>query len=247
MDEEQRHRGVIPPVNPYDLLFASHVYGPMSGADASYNNFMVATHHKPDLGKDEHCYELLKWLNRWGCRQFAKDYHTAASATIKDWWKDTQLPPPNRELLDLLSRDFDNIRTAYKSLAELQASQRKSDSGLNTVVEIGPTGAAKILFAIRPKALMPWDSFIRSKLGFDGSAQSYVEFLKEVQTRLNELGGICQRNGIELAQLLHEIAKVANRPIPSLVKLMDEYLWVTITKECQVPRVENLALWATWK
>lgn len=245
MAQESSHKKLdVLPVTLSGLAFACHVYAGMSKADKSYQEFLDATKPEPDLTILAHRTALITWLNKWGCRQFAKDDHKLASGKIKDWyekWHD-QLPITTMTLLELSDADLDSVCEPYKQLAERKASERKRGDG-TTDVRFGPTGAAKILFAIRPQSLMPWDESIRTEFGLDESADSYIAFLKQVKTELIKLDEACKRNG----HVLSELPKLLKRPDSSLVKLIDEYFWVRITKECQVPEVENLALWATWK
>lgn len=233
----------VPSVCLYELAFACYIYEPMSNADEAYKEFMEATKPRPDLSKAEHRTALVKWLNKWGCRQFAKDDHELASDEIRDWYREfSTFLSPSKTLLELSDADFDSVRTAYESLAGRRASKRNKRNGGQSDVKIGPTGTAKILFAVRPQALMPWDGFIRNKFGLDGLADSYIVFLKQAKTRLEELGEICARNG----HALSELPALANRCDSTLVKLIDEYLWVTITNECKAPTNQVLEQWAEW-
>ena len=89
---------------------------------------------------------------------------------------------------------------------------------------------------------MPWDNAIRRRFGFDESADSYVQYLLKVQEWLNGLSGECQKHGFTLADLPTQVG----RPKSSLPKLIDEYLWVTLTKKCQLPKKEMVERWAKW-
>ena len=71
-----------------ELAFACYIYGQMSDYDSSYLHFLEATNHALDLKVAEHRIELLKWLNKWGCRQFAKIYYHLASEEIETWYEE---------------------------------------------------------------------------------------------------------------------------------------------------------------
>ena len=216
----------------------------MSDYDSSYRSLLKATRPQLDLGIENHRYALLKWLNIWGCRQFAKKYHELASNEIKDWYKkhSEYLFDKDRLLMYLTDNDINSVNNIYSDLASRTASKRKLRNKLSKV-KIGPTGTAKILFALRPNTFIPWDQPIRVKLELDGTAVSYCNYLRKVRNHLNELNKDCIRNGIEL----NELPRLLNRSRSSLAKLIDEYYWVTITNGCQAPGEKELQRWVSWQ
>ena len=58
-----------------ELAFACFCYQRMTDYDGSYLLFRQATQPFIDLGNQAHRASLLIWLNQWGCRQFAIEYH----------------------------------------------------------------------------------------------------------------------------------------------------------------------------
>ena len=134
-----------------ELAFACYVYSQMTDYDNAYGRFLEATNYTPDLRIPKHRIELLEWLNRWGCRQFAKNCFDLASDEIGTWYEDSNdlLPSPDKALLDLRDADIESASTAYERLAERTASTRRRKNGGKSTVRAGPTGAAKVLFAIR--------------------------------------------------------------------------------------------------
>lgn len=227
-----------------ELAFACYVYGRMTGYDSSYLQFLKETSPQLDLSNEQHRKALLNWLNDWGCRQFAIDYHGLASEEICNWYQDVgnQLFPLDRTLLDLSDSDFTSVRTAYAKLVNRTASKRNLRGGGQAKVEFGPTGTAKILFALRSNALIPWDEPIRSKFQFENSADEYAKYLKLVRKNLEELKDACERNGCGLSDL----PQLLGRPKSSLTKLIDEYFWVTVSRKCPAPTSKELAQWAQW-
>ena len=226
-----------------DLAFACHVYGGMSDYDSSYLRFMKATGGAADLGDAAHRRALLTWLNKWGCRQFKTDHHDQASSAILEWSNQYvgSLFPRDRELLHLGQTDVAAAAAAFQSLSVRTASH-KTRKKSTYAVSIGPTGAAKVLFAIRPHALPPWDEKIRRHLGYDGSRASYLAYLGHVRSVLEELAGLCEREGFALADLPRKLG----RPQSTLPKLIDEYYWVTITRGCKPPDPHTLRRWTNW-
>ena len=227
-----------------ELAFACYVYAKMDEDDSSYSRFLAATNNTPDLGLVGHRTALLKWLNAWGCRQFAVEYHRSASEEIRRWHErwGHQLFPATKPLLDLDDEELRLTDAAYTDLTERTASKRKRASGNAYTVKVGPTGASKILFAIRPQALPPWDEPVREHLR-DYGVKSYVDYLARVMSELAELADACSQNGLALSDL----PRVLGQPYASLVKLVDEYYWVTISRRCPPPEADVLAHWSAWK
>jgi len=226
-----------------ELAFACLVYGGLSDYDESYLRFLKKTEGSVDLGNADHREALLVWLNRWGCRQFAKSWHQHASAELLSWHNEygSTLFPRDRDLWELSEQELASVGHASGSLSRRIASYRKRNGG-SSPVEFGPTGAGKILFAIRPRALLPWDNAIRKGLRYDDSQASYLSFMRYAKSVLDELARSCQRHGFQLADLPGLLA----RPHSTVPKLIDEYYWVTITKNCSPPDSDMFQRWANW-
>lgn len=225
-----------------ELAFACYVFS--RDYDDAYAQLLTATNPAVDLDDERHRLALLKWLNKWGCRQFKRDCHTAASNEIKDWHEEFRddLCPMGATLLSLTEEQLEKIERAYSGLVDRTACYKNGKGGRTTRVTIGPTGTAKILFALRPDALMPWDDPIRDKFNLDGSAGSYRKHLVMAQGWLNDLAKSCHEKGFELTDLPSKVG----RPQSSLAKLLDEYLWVTITSKCAAPDKNTLERWVEW-
>jgi len=226
-----------------DLAFACFMYSNLSDYDDSYMSFLRYTNYNPDLNKKSHRKALLIWLNKWGCRQFAVEYHDHVSAEIEYWYAEfrDRLFDMNRNLLNLTDQEIDVSIDAYDALSARIASYRKRNRH-KFPVEIGPTGASKILFAIRNKALIPWDDPIRQHYSYDGSGVSYRKYLIKSRSILAILNTLCLKNGITLEHLPGELNRSSSTPL----KLIDEYQWIAITKGIKVPSGDNFSKWARW-
>ena len=148
-----------------NLAFACYIYSRMTDFDSSYEKLLSTTQPQLDFHSEEHVSMLLEWLNAWGCRQFAKDYHGLAAQELAEWY-DTignQIFDKDKALLELSDQDLNLVDRAYGSLINKTASMRRTAAGNSVRVEVGPTGAAKILFAWRPQALIPWDDPMRAR------------------------------------------------------------------------------------
>jgi len=65
-----------------ELAFACFVYAQFTNYDDSYLSFLQAIGHRLDPANSKHRRALLAWLNLWGCRQFAIEYHGLASSEV---------------------------------------------------------------------------------------------------------------------------------------------------------------------
>jgi hypothetical protein len=228
-----------------ELAFGCYIYAALIGEDdGGYSQLLAQTNQQLDLSEDQHCKSLLVWLNKWGCRQFKKSQHELAATEIKAWYSEfgPKLFPRPKSLLLLTEHDLSTIDAAYGDLVNRIASVRTMGGGAESKVRVGPVGTAKILFAVRPNALMLWDNPILEALGLDGSAASYVSYLRKATKWLNELADECQRHGIEIAAL----PSLLGRPRSYLPKLIDEYLWVTVSQNCRPPSKSVFERWAAW-
>lgn len=229
-----------------ELASGCYIYGALTN-DGGYSEFLASTSPALDLTLEQHRKSLLKFLNSWGCRQFAKEYHFHAAKRIERWHArfSKRFFPTATGILSLTTADLDAVEESYKSLIERIASRQKrmiKGRQQDVYPTFGPVGTAKLLFAFRPNALMPWDDPIRKRFGFDGSASSYRQYLEQTARWLTDLSNECKKHGFNLEDLPLKIG----RPRSSLPKLMDEYLWVTVTRKCQLPTKQTLEQWVKW-
>ena len=185
----------------------------------------------------------MKWLNDWGCRQFAKEHHQVAFERLRVWARQhaDDLPGYTTSILSLTEAKIQATVRAYDALKELEASQKRTPHGTHSV-RVGATGAAKILYALRPNTVPPWDDAIRERLKCDGSAESYSRFLRMVMVEIQELLADAARYGVSPEQLPSAIGRSAS----TLPKIVDEYFWVTITRNFNIPKPLELQVWASW-
>jgi hypothetical protein len=150
--------------------------------------------------------------------------------------------PIDIDLLHFTDLEFAAVERAYAGLVHRLASNRMLAAGRESRVEVGPTGTAKVLFALRPNALIPWDDPMRAHFRLDGSAHSYANFLRGVKLQLEALGSECAEHGFES----QELPRILGRTDSSLPKLIDEFHWVTISRRCPTPQQNVLRRWISW-
>jgi hypothetical protein len=90
-------------------------------------------------------------------------------------------------------------------------------------VAFGDTAAAKLLFALRPQVFPPWDESIRLAFGRPGGADAYARLLRLSAAALDGLAA-------RLAVGVSDLPESLGRPGSSPPKLVDEFLFVRITR-----------------
>jgi hypothetical protein len=215
----------------------------MTGYDKSVADFRRLTKPGVDLALPEHRYHLLHWLNRWGCRHLATDHHDLASASLAGWYQANQsrLPGLDARLGSLEDSQLEQFVALFDSLKNLDAA-RKTRGGQSHTVSLGPTAAAKTLFALRPHVFVAWDDAIRSNLGHDGSGASYVRLLADVRGKLRTIANQCATLDIPLDAL----PKTVGRPQSTAAELINEYYWVTLTRKVIPPEPARIRRWLDW-
>ncbi len=118
-----------------ELAFACFVYAQFTDYDDSYLLFLQATNHRPDFVNSKHRKALLTWLNQWGCRQFAIEYHGLASSEVLSWYN--QFNPAlfgrNKNLWELTEAEIDSVAQAYEALSNKKASLRRRKGNISPV------------------------------------------------------------------------------------------------------------------
>ncbi len=189
-------------MNLYELAFTSHVYNAFTNYNADYLRLLEKTRPELNLERAEHRQELIDWLNQWGCRQFALGYQSLASEEMLAWHRNNyhQLVPRDKPLWDLTDSELFNVSEVFDSLVARTASH-KLRKGQELTMTFGPTGASKILFALRPHAMIPWDTPIRNKSKFSGDGESYKNYLYRALEEIESLKASCLKHDVVLEKI----------------------------------------------
>ncbi len=230
-------------MNLYELAFTCYIYNFSTSFNQTYIELQKKTGGSVDLVQEAHRKDLIVWLNKWGCRQFALDYHKEASKELLAWYKEGHIEklPGSKKLWDLNDQELDQVGYIFDSLI-CKIASRPVKGGKEIPRTFGPTGASKILFALRPNIAVPWDSYIRKGLGYSGTGSSYVDYLKRLIEEIEELKKSCIENG----HYLHEVPNIIGRDGSTIPQLAGEYFWVIETKKCYPPEQHIIQNWAQW-
>lgn len=180
----------------------------------------------------------MRFLNDWRCRIPERNFE-ALKASLQSWasvWV-AKLPTVERDIRSLTPAERTQIGDSYDELLRLGAGLHFQD-----------TAAAKTLHAVRANTLPIWDSKIKEDFiarhspAKRTSGQIYRDFLGKVADEISELEQDVRR----LNHSLGDVPQLVQRQCGSLVKLVDEYYWATITQEHAIPSRDELEKWLTW-
>lgn len=216
----------------FELAYACRLFG----KDDAYDTLRRKLGQNPDLASDGQQQSLLEFLNKWGCR-ISRDRFQSLKQNLQTWASTsvTLLPATDKDIRSLTGDDCTKVASSYDALLK----------------KIGNwyTCATKTLHAIRPRSLPMWDRRIRDWfLTIRASTQSstgqiYAAFIRYVaEEELSTLENDANRLGYSLT----DIPQLVEKPNYSLVKLVDEYYWITKTREYTFPTRTELQQWLSW-
>jgi len=225
------------------MAVAGLLFDSLTPYNASLVTFRSDTGGSLNLATKEHRRILLKWLNDWGCRHLSKGQHQVASESILDWYETNgaSLFSDMTPLWELEDHEIDIAANTYGLLKD-RIGARYYRKGNKLEAHIGPTAASKIIFALRPKALMPWDDAMRKYFGYTGSRRSYFEYLVIIRDLTLHIGRLCESKGFDIDDLPEKIGRADS----TVVELLNEYIWIRTRKiPIKLPSPETLAQWAS--
>jgi len=199
-------------------------FGTGTGVDSATVRLRSVTGGHLDLHDDGHRVALISWLRSWGCRHLRRADTDRTSEALRGWWAGwaSRLPRDQDTLTGLGEDTLTVAGLAYDDLRARPAA-RRSVKGTDLDVAFGDTAAAKALYALRPRAFPPWDEPIRLAFGRPGGGAAYVRLLLLAAAALDGLAG-------RLEVPVGDLPEILGRPGSEPPKLVDEYLWVRITR-----------------
>lgn len=199
-------------------------YAASTAYDRTLRQFIERTSPALNLGVADHRSAMLVWLRSWGCRNLNRSSEAISSAALAGWaetWPPL-LPARSKSLAGLSPDEITTLAVAYAHLAGTIAGARRHGTGDRPVV-FGPTAAAKIMYAVRPKLCAPWDEPIRDALGLGDNDAAYRAYLHLIAVTLTNTARQAETT-------VEQLPKLVGRPESSPTKLIDEYLWMRITR-----------------
>jgi hypothetical protein len=234
------------PIQPFHLACACYLYESMTGYAKSLALLQRSVGEALDLSQEGHRLALLKFLNDWGVRGLAKDWHWLASEALESWHDEARdsLPLPDDSPNDLDAARLRDLAQAFDSLSKRTAAKRRTKNGKQSSVSFGPTASSKCFFALRPHLLPAWDDQMRTAFEHDdGTGVSYVEFMKDIHRKIEETEQDWASRGLSLTEFP---AKLERPPFTTVAQLMVEYYWITVTRGVALPSRTTIGEWLSW-
>ncbi|MFI5631012.1 hypothetical protein ACIA8E_16875 [Streptomyces sp. NPDC051664] len=191
-----------------------------TAAEAAWTTLREATAPAIDPAAAGHRAALLAWLNAAGCRiRYPRPGEPDPfDSGVAHWWqrRGGELPAPGVALTELDDAGIEQVALCFAELSATPASLARRPRPL------GPTAAAKLLYALRPQAVMPWDAAIAQALhgGRDGGAFAGHQRLGRAWGR-----AVLDEAGTDESSLAAQLG-VTGRP---LAKMLDDYCYLTLT------------------
>ncbi|RKT54850.1 hypothetical protein C8E97_3499 [Saccharothrix australiensis] len=197
-------------------------FGGYAQPDRSWAALLAATAPAIDLSVPAHRAAAHRWLNAWGCRiRYPKDGEPPVfDEALAAWWEHghAALPPAGTRIGELTDEAIEALGDCFAELSAAPAAARRS---------LGPTAASKLLFALRPAGLMPWDDLIARGLHGGRDRAAYTAHLRLGRSWARDL---LAEAGVDEQALVARLG----RPGHSLAKLLDEYCYLVHTRNWSV-------------
>jgi hypothetical protein len=200
-------------------MFAAS-YG-VDGSDAGLAP-ATAVGGEVDLSLAEHRRALHRWLNAWGCRiRYAQPGEADLfDAGIASWWsrRCAGLVTVTGTLSDLSDDQITWLSAAFEDLATVPVARTVA----GTDRTMGATAAAKALYALRPRTVMPWDLKIAQRLH---GGRDTIAFAAHLRLGRDWARQLLRDTGWDEPRLAAEVGQ----PGASLARLLDQYCYVRFT------------------
>lgn len=226
-------------MNLLHLKIACYLYNQFTDYDQSYLE-LLNSNANLDLAQRGNVRALIKWLRSWGCRQFKNDNENTSISSLQNWYrvKKSNLPDINQNLINYnLDINKELIIDLFNNLSNRKVSVRKLKKKTSEV-HVGPVGAAKTLFALRPNLFAPWDKPIYNEFKLKGNGSGYVSYLAKIKNELIVIKNEVVNNNLDWENIFSYL----NKKHHSYPKLIDEYYWVTITNRCDPIVICNICI-----
>lgn len=190
-------------------------------ADGSLERLMVATGGAPNPCKPEHVVALRILLNAWVCRiPYPRDGVDLLASSLDGWWRTHRRRLPDAPLGDVDDQGIDKLARAYSDLAHLPAGVNRD----GRIRSLAPTASSKLLWVLRPQTACPWDVAIAKAGGQGTELAGYANHLRKARLRSRQITVEATARGID------DVAASVGRPGSSLVKVYDEWCYLTFTR-----------------
>lgn len=215
------------------LAWACLLYNYMTRYDVHYKELMqdgvmsTLRTNPGSLGIEDVKDKIITgFLNKWSCRLQVTD--SLAQRIIQATTNiSNHLQRLNgKKLIDLdLDGNGDAIKNCYETVVNINGG-------------FSHTAASKFLHIINPELFVIWDGAMRKHYrehyNIAENADGYFEYIKKMQEGLNKVL-LSFRAANNQCPVIFLSEKLQIYPPKTFVKYLDEYNWITITREVKLP------------
>ncbi|MHA6757403.1 hypothetical protein [Streptacidiphilus sp. PAMC 29251] len=191
--------------------------------DRSWAELQRRTEPGLDPSLAGHRAALLAWLNAWGCRiRYPRPGEpNVFDQGLADWWSrfGGRLPAADVSMVGLSDQDIARLGECYAGLTAMPAAALAKG-----VRPLGPTAAAKLFHALRPRAVMPWDEAIAVRLH---GARDADAFAAHQRLGRDWSSALLAEAGLDEPGLAEQLG----RPGRPLAKMLDDYCYLVLTRD----------------
>jgi len=87
---------------------------------------------------------------------------------------------------------------------------------------------------------MPWDEAMRISFECDDSLESYYNYLQTIRNITDHIGNLCRNKGFPIDELPQKLGQ----PKSTVIALVNSYIWITETRNVEIPTSAILSVWA---
>jgi hypothetical protein len=202
------------------LAHSVAVFNGFANVDGAERRFATDTAPRTDLDRADHRAALLRFLNAWGCRirlprPGEPDWFDVGIAT---WWAVFARALPRAPIDRLSDGAIRRLEAPFDALATTRVAPNRT---------LGSTAAAKALYALRPRSVVPWDAAIAATLHGARDGAAFGRHLALGRAWANAVLSELSQPGRTVTAA--RAPALLGRGGVSLAKILDEYAFVTIT------------------
>jgi hypothetical protein len=192
------------------------------GVDGVDAGVAPATGDVVDLALPERRRALHRWLNSWGCRiRYARPGEPDLfDVGVAAWWarRRAGLATVTASLSTLTDDQITGLCVAFEDLSRLPVAR----TAAGTERTMGATASAKALYALRPRAVMPWDLMIAERLH---GGRDPIAFAAHLRLGRDWARQLLRDTGWDEPRLAADLGQ----PGATLARLLDQYCFVRFT------------------
>jgi len=231
-----------------EFAWAAFLYKTMTGEDNVYQDLVKQEQFLKNLRTNPAGVEpakiqgqVIEFLNRWRCRT---PNNQEAAEAILDALRILQPYLQALSAFEIETVDFDYTITVNGNQITVHEAIARCYESLIKVHRIGTTTTSKLLHILQPNLFVMWDwkildHYQQGNQQVQDSGAGYYAFLQEMQNTGRQVSQSFKKaippGEADQCPATYLSVKLEYNPPKTMAKYLDEYNWVTITNDVEVP------------